>query len=233
MSLQYTLRENKITKDIPDDYVGVPHAVTIHTREEMILAMTGSGSILKPTESNAVIDAYWSQIADWIGEGEGYADEYISVRFSIGGVFVTIDDRFDTARHSLNVITSLKQQMLSRGLDVTLQYIKADDRSPEIESVYDWGSDTENKQITSGQALEIKGEYLKIHDNTEEEGVFFVSQSGGTEIKAERIRINQPQTLSLMAPTLEAGDYRIEIRNTAYKTKTLRTGITGVVFTVG
>ncbi|UXP31953.1 hypothetical protein N6H18_16535 [Reichenbachiella agarivorans] len=118
MSLRYTLRENKITKDIPDDYVGVPYEVTMHTREDLVLGITGSGSILKPTESNAVIDAYWGQIAKWISEGEGYADEYLSVRFSIGGVFVTVDDRFDTTRHSLNVIASLKQQLLSRGLDV-------------------------------------------------------------------------------------------------------------------
>ncbi|UXP31952.1 DUF4469 domain-containing protein [Reichenbachiella agarivorans] len=98
--------------------------------------------------------------------------------------------------------------------------------------MYDWGSNTENEQITAGQTLEIKGENLKIYDNIEEEGVFFLSQSGGAEQKAERIRINQPQTLSLMVPNLVAGDYRIEIRNTAYKTKTLRTGVSGVVFTV-
>ncbi|GAA5023081.1 hypothetical protein GCM10011506_05680 [Marivirga lumbricoides] len=84
----------------------------------MIKAVTGPGSILKPTESNAVIDAYSAQIANWISEGEGYADEYVSIRFSRGCVFITEDDRFDSSRHSLNVISTLKQQLLNRGMDV-------------------------------------------------------------------------------------------------------------------
>lgn len=59
------------------------------------------GSILKPTETDAVIDNYWGTIAGYIRWDEGYSDDYISTLFGISGVFQNNEDQFDSARHKV------------------------------------------------------------------------------------------------------------------------------------
>ena len=95
-----------------------------------------------------------------------------------------------------------------------------------------WGSDTHNATLTPEATLEVQGEQLKICDNLEEEGVFFVNQANDSEVKAERVRTNEPKTLTLMVPKLRAGRYRLEVRNTCYDGKILRVGVFTPMLTV-
>ncbi len=53
------------------------------------------------------------------------------------------------------------------------------------------------------------------------------------EVKAEFVSANEPQTLTLKVPTLSAGRYRLEVRNTRHDSKTLRIGLFTPVLTVG
>jgi hypothetical protein len=80
--------------------------------------------------------------------------------------------------------------------------------------------------------LEIRGQELKLYQEVEGQGVFFVKQDNGEETPAERFRINEPATLTLQVPQLAAGDYRTEVRNTTRRGKKLRTGICATLLTV-
>ncbi|WP_409070397.1 DUF4469 domain-containing protein [Aliifodinibius sp. S!AR15-10] len=74
---------------------------------------------------------------------------------------------------------------------------------------------------------------MKLNGTLEEEGVYFVSQSDDPEAKAEQVRTNEPKTLTLRIPeSLAAGPYRIEVRNTAYNSDTLRSGLFTTELTV-
>ena len=109
--------------------------------------------------------------------------------------------------------------------ELTLKKVSAQSNIPVIEEVYDWGSDSQNDQMTPGDVLEIFGKELKVRDTLAEEGVFLINQTDNTETKVTRIRTNDPGKLTLRVPTLPAGNYKLEIRNTRYQGKTLRTGI--------
>lgn len=231
--LKYSLYDNHFTEDNPDDRLARPVDVTVHTSEDLIEAITGPGSILKPTETEAVIDNYWATIAGYIRRGEAYSDDYISTRFGISGVFEDDEDRFRPARHQVQVNVVLKETITDAAREITLQKVDERKIGPEINTVFDWGSGTNDELLTPGDVLEITGNYLKIQDTLDEEGVFFVSQSGDTEAKAEQIRTNEPKTLTLRIPeSLAAGPWRVEVRNTSRNGDALRTGVFEPVLTV-
>lgn len=234
MPLEYYLSPNYFTTDNDEDYLAYPVNVQVNTREDLIRDITGPGSILKPTETGAVIDNYWGTITGYIRKGETYSDEYISIRFGIGGVYQNEEDQFDPARHALVANSILKDSVTSAVDEVELRKIASGRIAPEIRHVYDWGSDTTDDRLTPGGVLEVTGQVLKIHDNLEEEeGVFFISQAGDSEVRADQLRTNEPQKLTLRIPeALTAGTYRLEIRNTSRNGKSLRTGIFAPVLTI-
>ena len=223
--LKYALYSNELTKDDPDDQVARPIEVTSRNNEHLIQQVTGPGSILKPTELKASIENYWLTIRDYISEGEVYSDEFISTRFDISGVFENIDDTFSPDRHTLVISIKLKPMIANAINDVVLRKADRPKNDPVIIETYDWGSDTQNEKLTPGGTLEIKGNQLKIYDNLPEEGLFFINQASGAETKAERVRTNQARSISVLVPTLVAGNYRLEVRNTTHSSKSLRTGV--------
>ncbi len=126
----------------------------------------------------------------------------------------------------------VKETVTAAVADVTLRKVDARSTQPVIKSVHDWGSDTQNAEITAGATLEVQGEQLRMYGNLEEEGVFFVNQANDSEVKAEFVRTNEPQTLTLKVPKLKVGRYRLEVRNTRFDGKTLRIGVFTPVLTV-
>ena len=224
--LEYSLYDNHFTASDPDDRLARPVEVTTRSRDELIDEITGPGSILKPTETDAVIDNYWSTIIDYISKGEAYSDDYISTRFSISGVFQDEEDQFDEARHKVVVSVLPKDSVTEAATEISLRRVEGESVVPEVTTVYDWGSATNDDTLTPGDVLEVTGTHLKIHNNVSDEGVYFVNQSDDTEAEATQIRTNEPKTLTLRIPdSLVAGAYRIEVRNTHHDSETLRTGI--------
>jgi hypothetical protein len=224
MSLKYILLDNKLTKDIEDDFVASPVDVKVRSYPDLEKDITGPGSILKPTESRAVVQNYWGGIAKILANGDGYRDEYITVKLNMSGSYIGSKDRFDRNRHSIVVSLQPGNLLKEAATKVVPEYVKAAVNVPYIETVYDWGSDTTNQKLTPGATLEIKGQDLKIYDHVDGQGVFFISQANGQETKAIRMRTNEPITLTLMVPQLSQGSYRIEIRNTTRQGKDLRVG---------
>lgn len=167
------------------------------TRNDLIGDITGPGSILKPTETEASIKNYWGKITDYLLQGKAYRDEYVSIGFSITGYFKHEEDEFDPGRHQLKINCMLKAAVKGVASEVPLRKVDGNRIIPVINSIYDWGSETIDAQLTPGDALEITGTDLKIHDNLEEEeGVFFVRQSDDFEFRATQIRVNEPKTLT-------------------------------------
>ena len=123
------------------------------------------------------------------------------------------------------MLNQVKEAVKAAVASVALRKVDARSTQPEIKSVYDWGSDTHNATLTPEATLEMQGKSLKLEYNLEEEGVFFVNQATEAEVKAEFIRANEPQTLTLKVPKLKVGRYRLEVRNTRFDGKTLRIGV--------
>lgn len=149
--LKYSLYNNHFTENDPDDRLARPVDVKVNSREDLIEEITGPGSILKPTESNAVINSYWRTISDYISRGESYSDEYIKTRLGITGVFQNDDDQFDAVRHAVVPSAVLKEAVTAAAAEIQLQKVDGVRIAPEIEHIYDWGSQTTDDVLTPGE----------------------------------------------------------------------------------
>ncbi|WP_421919159.1 DNA-binding domain-containing protein [Marinifilum sp.] len=228
----YTLYDNKLTQDNPDDCMAKSVNSVVKTEEDLFKSLTAPGSILKDVEVKAVKSEIWKTIISFLEEGYGYRDENISIRLDISGKFEDKDDRFDPDRHKVNISIVPGKSLKKACKEIKPQFVKATSVKPEIESVYDWISDTSDDVLSPGGTLEISGEDLKIYTQPTGQGVFFINKSNGQETLAAMPRMNEPKMLSLRVPELVAGTYRIEIRNSARNAKKLRVGTTPTEFTV-
>jgi hypothetical protein len=62
--------------------------------------------------------------------------------------------------------------------------------------------------VTIGNLLTVHGYGLKIEGdeaNRDAVGLFFEPEEGGAALKAEIIAVNEPRTLKVIVPALEAG----------------------------
>lgn len=232
MSFKYSLIPNKLTPD-PDDYLAVPQDTVIKTKEDIIKEITGEGSILKETESYAVVNAFFKRIADNLEQGIGFSCEYFTIKPAIQGVFMSEDDHFDDERHLKypNLYPSEKLKLAVEKMDVTR--VSPTTHNPTPKRFYDIISDTTNDRVTPGSTAELHGERLKVETEDEAQGVYFIHAESREETKVERYHTNYPKTLMIIVPsTLQPGTYQLEVRNTPYRVKTLKTGVLDYLLTV-
>lgn len=230
--MDYTTQENKMTVGIEDDYYARTVNVTTQTATDVLALITGPGSILKETETNAVINDYWKSIIKIIGQGNQYRDEFISIRIDIVGAFDGESDRFDPARHELKLSVTPSRKVKNVLQAIKLHYVKPEKEVPEHNEVYDWTSNTVNEELSPQGALVITGYNLKVYDELEGQGVVFINNEDNSETLVNSFRTNTPQKLELRVPNLVAGEYRIEIRNTTRNGKLLRIGTLAHTFMV-
>ncbi|GEM_PF-6670590 len=189
-------------------------------QDSIIEQITREGSILKPTECRAVLDAFFNQIVENANSGVGYHGKYIDVRHTIKGNFIDESDSYNSDRHSLNVTICLSREFNNRikyPKTVKLQYVE---HLPVINRVYDHISDETNSIITSGGVVDIIGENIKIYDSNPLHGVYIIDDDNTLVSKVDRISVNFPHRLMVVLPqNLQAGDYHIEILTSYRDTK--------------
>ena len=184
------------------------------SRQQLIDQLTKAGSILKPTECEAVLQAFGQQLAQNALEGYGYADEFLKCSLSIKGTFEGPDDRFDPKRHTLQLNVQANKALNEPLQAADMQFAAANSLAPSIQQVADWKSRTENNLLSPGHPIEIKGTLLKItNPDDPEQGVFFQHQESKQWTRHQFLYDNLPKTLSLTVPnTLPQGQYQVEVR---------------------
>jgi rRNA pseudouridine-1189 N-methylase Emg1 (Nep1/Mra1 family) len=74
-------------------------------------------------------------------------------------------------------------------------------------------SGTTNEEISPGGTMTMIGERLKVDENENDEGVFFIDATG-QDTKVDKYIKNLPSEMIFVIPaTLATGDYRIAVRN--------------------
>ncbi|MFA8451282.1 MAG: DNA-binding domain-containing protein [Bacteroidales bacterium] len=230
--MEYTLFENKLTKDNEDDFIAKHVNSIIENSADLLETITGPGSILKETESKAVIEAYWKTIIKYIQKGHEYRDEWISVSLNIAGTFENKDARFDRESHEIRVGVVPNKRIKKAAREINPHYVDPDFDRAIIENIYDFASDTDNDTLSPGGVVEVKGRNLKIHEGPVGAGVFLINKESGDEVVIQKMRDNEPRTLRFVVPTLEAGTYRLEIRNSARESRKLRIGTSELEYTI-
>ena len=231
--LQISLADNKLTKDDPNDRMAVVQNRKYKTVDDIVDQLTIEGSILKPTECEAVITGVLRTITKNLREGYGFQSDYFSLTPSVSGVFINDEDRFDATRHQVELNLRLSAPMKEALAQMKVEVIPHASPTPVIKQVFDQKSKTTNDRLTPGHTLDITGELLKIEDQAaNEQGVFLVN-TNKDEVKMPYLYQNTPKTLQVELPdNLKRGTYRLEVRTAVYNIKEVRTGFAPFTLTV-
>lgn len=226
--LKYALRENLLTPD-ENDYMAQAADVRSFTLEEIIDLMMEKGTTLTRADTAATLQVYGEVISALIAGGAAVNTPLINTSLSISGVFKGAADSFDKARHTINLnITAgtLLKEALSK---VKTEKTQAADTSPYITQVTDVVSGKVNSQLTAGGIVELIGARLKFDPKDNTQGIFFIPEADGTEVRAAIIAENKPARLLAVIPSdLPVGNRYIEVRTkiigSSQKSKTLKAG---------
>ena len=221
--IRYALRLNRLTS-APDDYMAVVQDQPVVTKDDLIDDIVSRGGNVNRAEALASHEEDEAAVVRALEAGAIVSTPLYHISASIQGVFENEDSPFDPSIHvvKLNIRPGSRLEEIAKNIRV--QRVEGAVIEPVIKSVYDWGSDSETT-LTSGGVFEINGSDLKIQDNLTSEGVFFIKQSDNTATQAVRVRTNRPSQLVVLVPTLTAGNYRVEVRNTYRSGSTLKTGL--------
>lgn len=225
--LLYSLVDNPLTVDNKEDCRAQVQNYLYRGVEDVVKQITIPGSILKDTECVAVINAFFKVVTTNLEEGIGFESDYLALSQTIGGVFVNKDDRYDPARHHVNLNLRVGEPMKEALTRVPVQKVKTSVPLPKIESVYDRKSRTTGQWITAGHSGDIAGDLLKITDpESAVQGVFLVNTEKKEEVKIPYLHQNTAKKLQVEWPgTLKPGqEYRLEVRTAVHGGKEVRTG---------
>jgi hypothetical protein len=208
--LEYSLHENLLTEDRPDDYSAQTHPKVSYDREQFIDLMLQRGTLMTKTDALAVLNNIEETAAYIIKNGGMLNLPLFHTGFSISGVFDGATDVFDPTRHRLHVNISKGRLLREVEEEVKVTKVNTASPQPQILEVKDSVTGSIDQLLTSGGVVEITGVHIKITGKDPACGLYFVAEDD-TETKAETFVQNLPSTLIAIVPALEAGNYRVKV----------------------
>ena len=216
MPVEYFLVENRIGRAPDDFYAIVSPGDTVDT-ERLVQRIMAAGSTVTEPDIRAVLALLQREVGTALAEGCRVNLEGLGHWFAtIGGVFHGATDRFDPARHTLQISTQADAALV-RGFRraARLEKQTPPDRCAVLVTYQDLASGTVNSILTSGTIGTLLGARLRFVPTRPEEGLFLVPEDGGPAVRVpgESFQMNKPGRLVFLVPALAAGQYRMEVRN--------------------
>lgn len=224
--MQYALRKNPLKADEQLYYAQIENRTT-YDFGQLLQEVTREGSILKDTETEAVIRELFKQLARLMKEGIAFRSEYFSMVPGIRGSFQHSDDSFDPNRHKV-VVNVTAGRLIGNALQ-QVRPVKTDlsTNLPEPQNLLDNNTELVNSTISAGHIMELKGKNLSISKPDDpSQGVFLIKADDNETVKIDWLKINRQRLLTFKVPAdLPAGSYYLELRNNYGSSEdTLRTG---------
>ena len=223
--MQYILRKNHMREESAY-FAQVVNRVT-YDYDRLVEEVTREGSILKDTETAAVMAELFKQLARLIRQGIAFRSPYLTLVPTIRGSFEHEDDEFDPLRHKVEVNVSVGQIIEEAAKQVQLTKAEEFLRTPLLKNFLDNNTERINSTLSAGHIHELGGKRLKIDDIEDPaQGVFLIRTDNNAETRISWLRENSSRRLAFKVPAdLAPGDYFLEVRNNFGKTEeTIRKG---------
>ena len=208
MALNYALVKNKFGEGYTA--IAYPSGKSIN-QEELIDRIADRGSTLTKTDLVAVFNIANEELTKAAEKGETINLPLLNSSFSISGIFDSPMDSFDGTRHKLNL--NLTKGMLMREAEKKVKLEKTNTTAPlpNILEVFDFKSGTVNDRLTPDGVVEARGFNLKIEGDDPACGLWFVSENGQEQIKAEIFIENKPAKVTAFIPNLNPGKWQLKL----------------------
>lgn len=224
--MQYALRKNPLSTN-EQEYIALVQNRVNYDFERLLAEVTREGSILKDTETEAVMNELFKQLGRLLSQGIGFRSEYFSIQPGIRGTFAGEEDEFDAARHE--VVAYLRAGTALKKALSTVKPTKSDlnVQEPNPRNLLDNNSELLNSQLSAGHIHDLRGNYLHIEDTEDpQQGIFLIRTDNNAETRVSWYTRNTQRHLTFKVPGgLLPGSYWLEVRNNFGRTAgTLRKG---------
>ncbi|MDE5797928.1 MAG: DUF4469 domain-containing protein [Treponemataceae bacterium] len=233
--LKYSLRENLLTAD-PDDCMAQVQDVRSYSQDEIIDLIMRRGTTLTRADVAAVLQVYAEVVGEITADGCAVNTPLFNTGFSVAGVFTSMTDSFDKARHTISLNINAGTSLRAAVKSVKTEKVAGSNTEPYITEAVDVVSGAVNATLTAGGILRLTGSRLKFDASDEAQGVFLVPETGDA-VRCTVVAENKPARLMVMMPAAIApGIYYAEVRtkldSSRQPGKRLKTGRYGKPLTV-
>ena len=228
-AIRYTLKKNHLQGRDTAPYTARVRSGRTVGQDEIIATMAKMNASVSRQETLVVLDLMKDVITDILLAGNRASTDLFSVRLSLGGGFQTADDEYDAYRHEVNVRISPAAKLRKDVAQAArFERIRTTEPAPEVDGVYDHGTQSENNTVSPGQTAQINGVNLDYDRSDEAQGVFFKDVNSTTVVKAEvihdlnasRVMFRVPEMVSWSTPIVfmwtirvdRTGTYRLMLR---------------------
>lgn len=213
MSIDYALYQNKLT-DEPDLYAARALITSSADLETIADRIVEQGSTVTRTDVIAVLEGSVVACENLLLEGVrvnfgGLFDVYPRIK----GKFNGITDHYDPSRHSVDVGAAPGARVRKTVREnASVNKLETILPRPLVLEYVDLGSGQTNNHFTVGNIGTINGSRLAFDPVAEDEGIYFVSDSGMNTTKVTEIQRNKPSQLVFMVPEVTESVYWLEVR---------------------
>jgi hypothetical protein len=147
-----------------------------------------------------------------VASGYSVIDGFVQARPSVGGVFYGKAAQFDSKVNSKGTAFAASPELRKAVAASKVVVLGPALTGPVINTIEDVYSGTENTVITPGRNLRIHGQNLRIAGDDPAVGVWFIDEASvRTVVDMRDVVDNDPSTLTILTPSIPAGNYFIEV----------------------
>jgi hypothetical protein len=172
--LRYSLSKNPISTD--KSCIAVVSGFGTKTIDDIIDAMVAEGTGLTRPQALAYYEKLEQTIEFFVRSGFTVSTPLLRIRSSISGTFTDYRDKYDPARHRINIKAVSGSRLRKIGKEMDAKKVAPSHPEPEINLFSDITSEQINHTVTSGGIGILKGHHLKFDPGNSELGVFFRDQ---------------------------------------------------------
>jgi len=132
----------------------------------------------------------------------------------VSGVFTGDNARWDPGIHSLNIHVTPVAEMRNSLKKTSVDVRGLSASGLVINSLVDAASGEENKRLTPGGGVHLRGRKMRIEGEDDGVGISLMNQSTGevTRIARSSVMVNDPSVISFVVPpTLATGAYKLSL----------------------
>ena len=219
-NILYSLLKHNITSETSKFYARVQPYKSMGL-DDIITDMKERGTGSSETDMRATLQLFFESVTKMISNGYNVNLPVANFKPGLTGLFDSLLDTYDPARHALKVNVSAGYMPLLALRDAVAEKVKSSTPKPDILAFMDLQSGLSNERATPNTIGTIIGSELKYNPDNAEEGIFFVN---GTTTKVQLVATRTEGKLVFNIPQLAPGSYTLEVRKAYKATNEIRIG---------
>jgi hypothetical protein len=206
------LRTNYLTQDVENDYSGEVSTLGDTLRNEDLARRIIKGrSEMRYETILSILNERDNIVMESLLDGSSVQDGVMHLSPNVTGVWIGSDRTIDPTRQKASVSISPTALLREALTNVKMEILGVKDSGAYVGLVTDAATKAVDGHITPNGILVITGEKLRVApDDDPAMGIFFVNAQG-QQTRVTQISQNEPKKLTILAPSLPAGEYALHI----------------------